>query len=453
MTNRKIKGLKPDKRTNYPLGDGLVLRVTKGGKTKSFSWTFRRNGRQSSKEWLTLGTFPTLTVDAARAKAQAARQTLREGGEPGAVEKTPARQDADAMTVSELGALWLAYSQPPLLSWRTVANYTSMFHNYVVPLWGSRPVTQIKPGDVYLQLEQLAAAKNTTAKRVFSALSALLSYGVRLQDTEPRLSGLTRNRLKGLSHHDKPGKPTDPRERTLSDPELKSLLATLDTHGRDLRTSDDETTVPWLTAQRAAAHVVLLHILTGQRKQELLAMRWQDIGRCVDGTPIWTIPGEDTKNGKPHQVPITPTIERVLVERGLHTDARQHPIWVFPNPTGTGPLGDPKGAVHTIYKLAGITWGQADGTTQHDLRRTVNRRLRSLQYHSTETGKLLNHMSARDFNDRVYNGNSPEDLASDLALKRRMLEDWHYALHADVIGDEVAAKRMPHHRWQKRAAA
>ena len=112
MTNRKIKGLKPSTRTIYAMGDGLAVRVSKHGTSKVWRFRFRRNGRQSKQEWLTLGTFPTLTVDAARAKAQAARQTLREGGEPTAVEKTPARQDAEAMTVSELGEWWRAHSAP-----------------------------------------------------------------------------------------------------------------------------------------------------------------------------------------------------------------------------------------------------------------------------------------------------------------------------------------------------
>lgn len=55
-------------------------------------------------------------------------------------------------------------------------------------------------------------------------------------------------------------------------------------------------------------------MLTGQRRTETSAMRWRDLAGLEKGGPLWSIPGEVTKNHRPHQVPLAP--EAVSIIKG-----------------------------------------------------------------------------------------------------------------------------------------
>ena len=435
MTNRQIKTLKgTGTRKKISLGDGLVLRVSPDAASKVFVWSFRRNGRRSKQESITLGAFPALTLDAARAKAHAARQTLREGGEPGAVDKTAERQRGDQMTISELVDRYLP---------RAPKGYATSLARYIRPWFGDRKVSDLGAGTIKLKLDELAKKHNRMATLTFSVLGAMFSYAELERDDEPRLSGFT-HPLRGLQKKQKPGKKSEPRKRTLNNHELKSLLGVVQTYGTEIPGGYQKN--PWAAEQRAAAQIVLLHLLTGQRRCELIRMRWRDIGIGDDGKVVWTIPATDTKNKLMHEVPITSWIKRVLDERGFNDHAaRAHGVWVFPTRAATSKtphIQDPKRAVRSIYKNAEIVWGQqvTKGTTEHDLRRTVNRRLRGLRYSQGERALLLNHATG-GFTDENYDGDSVEDLASDMGLKRRMLNDLHRHLRVDVLGEKIAPTR------------
>jgi integrase len=61
----------------------------------------------------------------------------------------------------------------------------------------------------------------------------------------------------------------------------------------------------WHAATEAASPygtIIRLLILTGQRRGEVAGMTW---GEISDGLAIWTLPGERTKNGAAHTVPLS----------------------------------------------------------------------------------------------------------------------------------------------------
>ena len=60
-------------------------------------------------------------------------------------------------------------------------------------------------------------------------------------------------------------------------------------------------------------------LLTGQRRSEVLAMRWSEID---DNSSIWSMVGERTKNGKPHRVPLSKTAVRLINSLPRIEDAR-----------------------------------------------------------------------------------------------------------------------------------
>jgi integrase len=54
-------------------------------------------------------------------------------------------------------------------------------------------------------------------------------------------------------------------------------------------------------------------MLTAQRASEITGLRWDEIG--FDRGVI-SLPGERTKNGRPHEIPMSPTVPALRRSRG-----------------------------------------------------------------------------------------------------------------------------------------
>jgi len=130
--------------------------------------------------------------------------------------------------------------------------------------------------------------------------------------------------------------------------------------------------------------LVLLAIFTGARKSNLLSMRWEqlDLERGH-----WDIPL--TKNGEPLLIPLTDEATKILTDRRRNRKKVDVP-WVFPSPTSeSGHLEDPKRAWQLFRKRAGI----AD-VRLHDLRRTLGSWEAGAGVSLLTIGKTLGHQSA-----------------------------------------------------------
>lgn len=169
---------------------------------------------------------------------------------------------------------------------------------------------------------------------------------------------------------------------------------------RDRVLRDAELALAWnatsaLSASFAA--LVKLLILTGQRRGEVAGMRWSELHLDSDA-PHWTLPAERTKNGRAHDVPLSP--EAVAV------------IAMLPRVKGndfalsTGPKTAPSGFGKVKAKLdAEMAKARAKAIggdpakcalaewTLHDLRRTVATGLQRLGVRLEVTEAVLNHVS------------------------------------------------------------
>ena len=161
------------------------------------------------------------------------------------------------------------------------------------------------------------------------------------------------------------------RERVLSDAELASLYVSAGA-----------------LAEPQGALVRLL-ILTGQRRGEVAGMRWDELDLAAG---IWSLPGERTKNGQPHTVPLP--AEAVALLRTVKR--RAGAALVFEGRRGTAFSGFGKlkdsldAALAAAAKEAGKTvvpW------TMHDLRRTMATGGQRLGVRLEVTEALLNHVS------------------------------------------------------------
>lgn len=137
------------------------------------------------------------------------------------------------------------------------------------------------------------------------------------------------------------------------------------------------------------AAILRLLLLTGQRRGEVAGMLWAEVDLTAN---IWTLPGERTKNGKSHTVPLSADALAVL---------RQVKRWA-------GAVLTHEGARRTVPSGFGRTKGRLDAVmlraaeeagrmmapwTVHDIRRTVATGLQRLGVKLEVTEAVLNHVS------------------------------------------------------------
>jgi integrase len=137
-----------------------------------------------------------------------------------------------------------------------------------------------------------------------------------------------------------------------------------------------------------ARDLLLLALYTGQRKGNVLAMRWDDIDLAAGR---WTIPAEQTKQRAAQTCPLSSMAAAILQRR--YADAATP--WVFPavRRSAGGELGHmsetrPREAWERICKAA-----QLDGVRIHDLRHTTGSWLARLGANEAIRQRALGHLT------------------------------------------------------------
>lgn len=131
-----------------------------------------------------------------------------------------------------------------------------------------------------------------------------------------------------------------PRERALQADEMERFFQALETE-----------------TDKNFKDFIHLCLLTGQRKSNVLAMRWADIDFT---SKTWTIPGEKMKNGQSLVLALSKSEIEILEKR------RTIGEWVFPGSGSTGHYVEPKRSWHRLLVRA-----QIDNLHIHDLRRSL----------------------------------------------------------------------------------
>jgi integrase len=126
-------------------------------------------------------------------------------------------------------------------------------------------------------------------------------------------------------------------------------------------------------------HFVLLSLLTGARRNNVLAMRWEDVDLTA---ATWRIPR--TKNDEPQVVALVPEAVGVLRDRVPKEEGH-----VFPAPSKVGHMTPPKKRWRALLKRAEV----AD-LRIHDLRRSLGSWQAITGASLAIIGKSLGHKSA-----------------------------------------------------------
>lgn len=166
------------------------------------------------------------------------------------------------------------------------------------------------------------------------------------------------------------------RDRVLTDVEAGKLLSALDaipaTH------SDERTLRDW----------VLLSLMTGARKANILGMRWEEVDL---GGGTWTIPAEKMKGGRVQSIPLNTLELSVLSERKqLLKKAHVVSPWVFPGTGNKGHIVDPGNAWETLRSRLGL-----EDLWIHDLRRSLASSMANTGADVSIVRAALNHTDTR----------------------------------------------------------
>jgi integrase len=154
--------------------------------------------------------------------------------------------------------------------------------------------------------------------------------------------------------------PENKRTRYLSSDELGRLTAALAAH-----------------EDQQAANIIRLLLLTGARKGETLAAKWEDFDLEAG---VWTKPGATTKQATEHRVPLSAPARQLLA--GMPREGE----YLFPGARARGHRVDLKGPWPAICKAANLK-----GVRLHDLRHTYASVLASSGQSLHVIGALLGH--------------------------------------------------------------
>ncbi len=230
---------------------GLSLRVTPAGQ-KLFIAKARVGGKLRK---VTLGSYPDMSLGAARRDARPALDALRQGRDP-ALEKA-ARQkivEDGAVTIEALADRWLTDQVRVKRKPRTVSDYEKIFEQHIKPALGHLPVQAITWADVNAFHGSMARTPRR-ANYVVSTLRACLNYAEKIALRAP----LT-NPCRGIEFFREKA-----RERFLSEAEIGAAAEAIDRAERE-----------GVIGPHAAAGLRLA-LFTGARSGEVTAIQWSHI--------------------------------------------------------------------------------------------------------------------------------------------------------------------------------
>ena len=272
FTDTFIKKLKPtEKKYSKSEGNGFTVRVMPSG-VKTWLYAYEFDGRKKEKN---LGQYPEISLADARDKFEADRKLLKNGTDPGEVERLKKEEKLKAPTVSDLCDEYIKkHAKKVKKSWEEDQRALEV---EIVPQWGKRKAADIKKRDVVLLLEGIVERGSPVmANRVRALISKMFNFAVERDIVEM-------NPCSGV----KPLSKENPKERHLSEVEIKTLFNCLDTSSELIMTDDFK-------------RILKLILVTAQRPGEVTGMH----SREIDGK-WWTIPAERSKNGKAHRVYLT----------------------------------------------------------------------------------------------------------------------------------------------------
>lgn len=323
----------------------LCVRVTsQGGR---YFYTYRKINQKPVR--MKLGKFGEISIDDARIQAADAAAKV-------AHRVNPLQERRQARSEMTLGELWAAYlvrhAKPHKKSWaQDEGNWTLHLAAHQ-----KRPLGMVDTDFVSGQHNKLGLRAPYAANRVLALLSKMFSFA------GSHLNWKESNPCKNVKRFSEVS-----RERFLEPSELKAFFAALEKMEDPL-----------------VRDFFWILLLTGARKSNVLAMRWEHI---KTKEAAWDIPAAAAKGKKPIRVHLSTKCLEILKARRA---AGEGAPWVFPTWSASGHLTQPKKAWKALLAASKLK-----DLRPHDLRRTLGSWQAALGTNMPTIGKSLGHSSAQ----------------------------------------------------------
>ncbi len=285
---------------------GFGVRVRPTG-AKSFIIVYRAGtGRAAPFRRFTIAAVGKLAPDAARNQAKILLGAVANGADP-AGDKRSAQPQRDRLTFDELAQRYLdEYAKVRKSSWRNDEGYLKKPR----AKWKRRPADEITDDDVADLLEEIGAAAPVSANRTQSILHTLFSWAKEPGRKHVRANPVSDMRRRFEEH---------PRERVLSDAEIKKLWWGLDD--------------PELPASRPVALALKLILATMIRPGQSAGALVAELIGFEGEDPQYHLPKDRVKKRREVIVPLNGMAVSIIREAIIHE--RQGAVfssWSSPDP-------------------------------------------------------------------------------------------------------------------------
>jgi len=397
---------------------GLVLvaqRPRKDGRTSRIwrvYYSLTNDNRRTIRK-VRLGPYPTIGLAEARRRAAELMEAVERGADPVAEQRTTrARAQRVSLTFYDLVADYLDDQRAAGV--KTVDEIERALRVDALPALGSMRPAAITD----VQIEAVADAvanrgRTSMARHLLAYLRGCFNHALRGSPTLREKYGLRFNPADtvGRGRRGKAGKYGRPRidDRHLLDAEIVAFW-----HALQASRAGEQTKI-----------VLRLLLLTGQRPSEVRCTRISELSLEAP-EPQWAMPGNRTKNGNPHGVPLLHATVKLF--RRAAELSNGSPL-VFPSSsTGDGILGryTVHQAVERLFANQGL---EIEPFSPKDLRSTVKTGMARLGIAKEVRDAVQNH-KPQGIGDRAYNFHA---YAKE---KRQALQQWTNHVTGLVGADE-----------------
>src|SRR6516225_3082601 len=311
---------------------GLALRVSERRK----SWTLHYSLGTKRKR-LTFGTYPSLSLAAARTRADEIKTDIAAGIAPRSISADTLQAICDEYLRREGDKL------------RTVKWRRGVLDRHVYPTLGSRPIVEIRRSEIVRLLDQIEEGSGPVmATQTLAVLRKVMNWHATRSDDflSPIVRGMART------------KPSErARERVLTDDELRKVLR---------------------AAEGCGVYGSYLHflLLTAARRSEVAGMTWAEINGGD-----WTLPGARNKTKLDLVRPLSRMAQDILEELPKAVG------FVWSTNGGGRAISDFGGLKRQLDAASGVkSW------RLHDLRRTARSLMSRAGVPSDHAERCLGHV-------------------------------------------------------------
>jgi integrase len=403
-----------EKRVNYSIKGtkGLYLAVHPSGKKVWYSVYQLGKGASRKRVWSEIGEYSDhedgWTVDKAVTENKSNQAKVSTGVDPLA-----------PTTFGQLFSAWLeGYAKKQL---KAYAEEERRYTLHLKKPLADNLISDITRADVReIRDSVLESSGGVQSNRVIALFNRVMNWAV----DEDRARYNPANRLRKAGDENR-------RERFLSCDELKRLWHELNTPlVVDLREEGQKhdpnrkggLTLADLQAAVATRRALLLLMVTGQRRGEVIGIDRAELDLTNKADAWWTLPKERTKNGLPHRVPLTETAVSIIEE--ALADAGNSPF-LFPSTKVKHEAAiRPDAVTKQLQRTCSKMLPKIEGLGPHDIRRTVGTTMRKLGVSVEDRGYVFNHISGAKAKVTSWNYDAGEHDDE----KRRALAMWEIEL-------------------------